>query len=436
MRSACRGRLRSAALFLLTCWVFAADAAGNKPLTLEQALQAAEAPHPDVQLIEAERALALADQQAVGSRQDVSVALEGRLQRVTPSLRPNGTDSISDNSVRLTARKNLFDFGRTSNAEGAAKSIVDARDLTLLEARDQRRLEIMARFFDVLMADMRYAADNEYLAAAYVSFDHARDRFDQKLISQVDVLELEAKSQEWLVKRNESEKRQRLTRALLADAMNQPRQLTSDLEDPKLPGNERAVPDYEELLPIMLENSPRLQAQRQLLLASQQRLESFRADGRPRIDAELDAADYAQRKLSGRDDVRAGLVFVWPIYQGRRVDSDIAREQAQFQKLQAENERLKRELTQSLLTIWLDVDQLRKTARRAAKVESDYRDMLLERSRGQYEMEFVTTLGTTMAGTLEAKIAQRGVEYRLALALAKLEALLGRPLPQASKDRK
>jgi len=424
--------MRSAVLLLLVCWsAVATSAEGGKPLTLEQALQAADAPHPDLEIAEAERSLALADQQLVGSRRDVSVTLEGRLQRVKPSLPVDGSDYISDNSVRFLARKNLFDFGRTGNAEDAARTVVEARDLRVLDARDQRRIEIMARFFDVLMADMRYAADNEHLAVAYVSFDHLRERFEQKLVSRVDLLQLEARSQEWVVKRNESEKQQRLTRALLANAMNQPGQLPSDLDDPKLPGNDRALPEYEELLAIMLENNARMKAQQRLLLASQQRLESLRADTRPRIDAELEAADYAQRKLGGRDDVRAGVVVTWPIYQGSRVSSEMAREQAQFQRLQAESEKLKRELTQTLLAAWLDASQLQKTARRAAKVEADYRDMDLERARGQYEMELQTTLGDTMAGTLEAKITQRSVEYRLALALAKVEALLGRPLAQA-----
>lgn len=429
-----RGWLRVAVALLVGGVALPAVAAGAA-LTLEAALNAADAPHPDIEIIEAERSLALAERQIAGARQDFSVTAEGRLQRVKPSLPPNGSDYLSDNSLRLVARKNLFDFGRTFNAESAAQSVVDARELSLLEARDQRRLDIMARFFDVLLADLRYMADNEHLAVSYVTFDNARDRFEQKFGSQVDLLELEARSQEWLVKRNESEKRQRLARSLLANAMNQPGQLPSELEDPKLSGNERPLPDYEMLLGSMLENNPRLKAQQQLLLASQQRLESIRADKNPRIDAELEAAEYGQRRLSGRDDVRAGIVLTWPLYQGGRVSAEMAREQAQFQKLQAETERLKRDLSQALLTAWMDADQLRRTARRAAKVEADYRDMALERARGQYEMEFRTNLGDSMARTMEAKFGQRSVEYRLTLALAKLEALVGRALPEQAEKK-
>jgi len=420
---------------LLIFFASSVACAANGVLTLAEALRAADEPHPDVEAAQAERALALADLELTTARTDLTLNLEARLQRVRPALRPSDTDFISDNSVRLFARKNLWDFGRSQRAEEAARLVLDARDKSLLDVRDQRRLTIMARYFDVLLADLRYTVDNEYLAVAYVAFDQARDRAEQKLLSGVDVAELEARSQEWLVRRYESEKLQRLTRALLADAMNRPGQLPSELEDPVLADNDRPLPDYEVLLAAMLENNPRLKAQQQLLAASQQRLEAIRAERNPRLDAELEVADYAQRPLSGRDQARAGVIFTWPLYQGRTVSASLAREQAQFQKLQAETERLKRELAQALLSAWLDADHLRRIGRRAAKVEMDYRDLALERARGQYEMEYRTNLGDSMAKTMEAKLAARSVEYRLALALARIEALVGRPLSQLAQGK-
>ncbi len=417
----------TAVLFFFSASVLAQS---SSILTLEQALKSIDAPHPDLQIAQAERDLALADQASVGARRDFSVSLEGRLQRVKPAS--SDSDFISDNSLRLAARKNLFDFGRTDNAVGAARAVVAARDLDWMDVRAQRRLDVMQRYFDVLLADLQYTADNEYMSVAYVTLDNARDRFQQKLISQVDLIEVEARYQEWLVKRNQSQQRQRLTRALLADAMNQPGQLTSDLEDPKLRDNDRVLPAYEDLQALM-EHNPRLLASQQLLEASRQRLDAVRAETHPTIDAELDATDYATRALPGRDAVRAGVVMSWPLYQGARVSSLLAKEQAQFYKLQAEAERRKRDLSQAVLATWMEAEQLQKTARHAAKIQADYRDLALERARGQYEVELKTNLGDSMAATVGAKLQQRAVEYQLALALAKLEALLGQPLPQPAK---
>ncbi|MBI5751478.1 MAG: TolC family protein [Hydrogenophilales bacterium] len=401
-----------------------------KALTLEQALLAADSPHPDLQIAQAERELALADQSATGARRDLSVSFEGRLQQAQSSL-PDAKFS-ADNSVRLLARKNLYDFGRSSSAEGAASAVVDARDLQLIDVRDQRRLDIMARYFDVLITDMQYVSDNEYMTVWYLTFDRARERFEQKLVSKVEVAELEARFQDLRVKRNETQNRQRLTRALLADAMNQPGKLVSELADPALDGNNRALPDYEELLKL-IERNPKLKANQQLLEASRQRLEAVRADKNPSLDLELEASDYANRKLSGRDELRAGVVLSWPLYQGNRVSSQLAREQAQFQKLQAETEKYRRGLMSAVLAAWSEVEQLQKTERNAAKVQADYRDLALERSRALYEMELRTTLGETMATTADAKLRQRSVEYKLALALAKLDALLGQALPAPVK---
>ena len=285
-----------------------------KALTLEQALLAADSPHPDLQIAQAERELALADQSAAGARRDLSVSLEGRLQQAQSSL-PDSRFS-ADNSVRLLARKNLYDFGRSSSAEGAASAVLDARDLQLIDVRDQRRLDIMARFFDVLITDMQYVSDNEYMTVWYLTFDRARERFEQKLVSKVEVAELEARFQDLRVKRNETQSRQRLTRALLADAMNQPGKLMSELVDPALGTNNRTLPDYEELLKL-IEQNPKLKANQQLIEASRQRLEGVRADKNPSLDLELEASDYAIKL--GRDELRAGVVLSWPLYQGNRV---------------------------------------------------------------------------------------------------------------------
>ena len=414
--------LIAAAFCLLHAWAFAQN---GQALSLERALQAAEAPHPDLEIALAERDLARADQAFVSARSDLSVTLEGRLQQAKPSAR--GSDIVSDNSLRLSARKNLFDFGRSENAVGAARAVTEARDQNLLEVRDQRRIEIMTRFFEVLLADMQVVVDGEYMTVAFLNFDRGRENFEQKLIPKVDLSELEARFQNLFLKRNQSQQQQRLTRELLAEAMNQPGQLVSELEDPKLPGNERALPAFE-ALGGLIEQSPSIQSSKKLLDASRQRLAAVRAENHPSLDAEVEANE-AERRLSGRDTLRAGVVLSWPLYQGNRNASQLAREQAQFHKLQAEAEKRKRKLAQTVLTLLIEAEQLQKSARNAAKVQVDFRDLALDRARAQYEVELKTNLGESEAATVEAKLRQRAVEYQLALALAKLEALLGQPLP-------
>lgn len=407
-------------------------ASAGKRLSLDEALMAADAAHPDLQLAESDRAAALADQELAGARGDLAVNLEAGLRRGQPTTGPDS--SLSDNTLKLSARKNLYDFGRTALSEQAARATVEARDAGLVEARERRRIEVMARFFEVLVADMQFTADNEYMAVAYVNADNARDRFKVGQIPASLVAELEHRYQDLLVQRNASQSRARIARTLLANAMNQPGKLPAELEDPKLGANNRVLPEYETLLPVMQEHNSRLRAQLALLDASRQRMEALRAENAPALDAEVEAADYS-REATTRDRLRAGVVLTWPLYQGRRVSAQLAREQAQFHRLQAEADKLRMALTEAVLEAWSEIDQLQHSVRAAARKQTEYRDLALERARGEYEMELKTNLGDAMAATMAAKLRERRTEYQLALAFARLEALLGKRLEQAGGEK-
>jgi len=424
------------ALVLCFCLLFFSQLQAQesgKPLTLEAALASVESLHPDLQMAQAERDSARADRDIAASRLDSSVYFEGILRSGSRSNAPQ--EFAPDNSVRLVARKTLYDFGRSSAAEQAGIAELNAREADVITALDKRRLEVMSRYFEVLIADLQYTADNEMMAVIFVGFDHGKENFSAGKISAIELAELESRYQDFLVRRTASAQRQRITRAMLANAMNRPGDLPGDLEEPKLDGNERVLPEYESLLGVMYAKNPRLLAQQEMLAASQQRLESLRAEKGPQLDAEVQAADYSRSTVT-RDNLSAGLILSWPLYQGNRADARVAKELAQSNRLQAGADKLKMELTQAMLETYLEITQLKNAARSAAKKQADYRDLVLERSRGLYELELKSNLGTSMADTVEANLRMRRTEYLLALAFARLEALLGGHLEGPQADAK
>ncbi len=408
----------------------ALQAAGAPILTLTQALATVDAPHPDWQMATANLAMAEADRALAESRSDWSMNLTAGLRYGDPTV--EGAQN-SDNDIRLSARKPLLDFGRTEYAGRAALSLVESRAALLTDARAQRRLDIMSLYFEVLLADMQYAAENEYTAVAYVGFDHAKTRQSLGQISVAELAALEKKYQDWRVKRSNSQLRQRASRSRLANAMNQPGKLASELEDPPLADNDKPLPEHETLLPLLPEKNPRLLALRAQLQAARERIEAIRSEKSPSIDFEMEAGDYSRMALT-RDKYKAGVVLNWPLYQGGRVDSLLAKEQAQFQSLQAQSEKLKMELEQTLLETWLEIGDLQQSVRVAARQNADYRDLALERARGEYEVELKTDLGDAMAATMDARLQLRRAEYRLSLAFARLEGLLGGAIPVISNQ--
>jgi outer membrane protein TolC len=284
----------------------------------------------------------------------------------------------------------------------------------------------MTRFFDVLLTDMQYAVDNELTAVAYVNYDNGKDRQQVGEISGVTLAELENRFQEIRQKREDDLRQARIKRSLLANAMNLPGQLPSELAEPEIRNNDRPLPELAALESSMETGNPQLQAQKTLLAAAEKRLEAQRASSRPSLAFEAGTASYSRDTLT-RDDVHLGLNLYWPFYQGRQDDARIAQEQARFQFLQALYDRMRLDLRQSLRETYETIEFLRNSARQAAKVNSDYRDQALERARAEYELEMKTNLGTSMADIQAARLRRKSVDYQLALAWEKLDDLLGRP---------
>jgi outer membrane protein TolC len=419
---------RAVSGMLLACTLLAPALAER--LTLDEALAAVSAGHPDRRAAESELAAARADREEAASRQDFSLFLDGTLAR---GLRPDG-DWKPDNLGRIVARKPLLDFGRSSQRVAAADREIAARQTALLDIENLRRVDIMARYFDVLLADLQYPADNEFLAVAYVAWDNAKDRFELGEISQPELLKLEAVYQDVRERRSASLQRMRSARQKLAHALNRPDRLPTELVEPALQDNARRVPDFDTLLPWVLERNPRVQTLQARLAAAEARLAAIRAERNPVLDAQVIGAGFS-REASTRDDLNVGLVFSIPLYQGGRVDARIARELADRDRSAAELEKLRLDLSEALLATLQEIEWLRDSARPAADTQVQYRDWAVERARAEYELELKTNLGNSMAETQVAKLRRRQVEYRLALALARLDALSGGSLPPVEGAR-
>ena len=408
---------------VMALWAGAASATGQ-PLTLEAVLATADAPHPDLDLARARQDVALADVRAAESLNDFRVTLEASLR--------SGRNEIYDDHyqpdhfARVVVRKTLWDDGRQQVGRRAVGQESEALGLRLLDIRAQRRLSLMARYFDVLLADMRDAADTEFLAVAYVAWDNAKDRQALGQMAGWELSELENRYLDARTLRNDGRRKLREKRMLLAAAMNRAGMVQEDLVDPRLPGNDRPLPEFETLLAGVLERNPGLLAQRQLLAAATSRLDVARADYRPSLEFEAEAATW-DRPSTTRDDLRAGFNLVWPIWQGGRADARIGKEQARFHELQAEHDKLVADLRQAVLEAREEIQHLRESERRRVDVNAAYRDIALEKARAEYELELKANLGNSMAETQVARLRQRAIEYRLALAWARLEALLGDP---------
>ncbi|MBK1646063.1 hypothetical protein CKO25_15695 [Thiocapsa imhoffii] len=183
------------------------------------------------------------------------LSLEEALE--TAASHPRVTAS-ADLNARLPRRQSLFlDCQRLAfSNSNVADPNRNQPLLHLLEPQDAQRLEIMERFFDVLLADATFATDSEAMAVAYIQFDRAAVRHELGQMSPLRVLELESIYQDILHRRAASETSQQLTRALLAQALGNPQDLPRTLIIPALPVWPTEPPSLERILDLAAQRPP------------------------------------------------------------------------------------------------------------------------------------------------------------------------------------
>ncbi len=403
------------------------------PLTLQAALSMADGAYPDLEKARADLKQAEAERDSASADDGIQASVQGRLRWVEPaSVAPR--QQHDDNHIGLYLTKRLYDFGRTESRLGAAESDVRSRELMYTDVRARHRLAVMAAYFDVLLADLAYARDNEAMAVAYVSYDRMKDRRSQGEVSDIDVLQAQDEYQKARSKRYASDVQRRATRARLALLLNRPGQLPDTLVKPTLALN-RKLPDVDKLQAEALKNNPRIQALKAQLEAARQRIDEARAGNRPVIDGEVETSAYS-RELGSSDRVRAGITFKMPLYTSGAVDAAIGRAQAGFQRAQAQLAAAEMDVRQAVLDNWQAVYVLN-AKRDQARVASDYRDLYLDRSRALYELDIKTDLGDAMVEFSGVQWQKAQADYDMALALARLDALRGKPvtalMPAAAK---
>lgn len=394
-----------------------------EPLSLNAALEIAISNHYELRAAEARYERAHASEEVSIAERDLELRLEGRLRRVEPNENSLIRER-DDSALGLVLRKPLYDFGRSDLRIQARAEQSEARRWGVVEARHSLRLEVMERFFAILLADLRFARDDEAMAIAYIRFENAQERYDLGELADIELLKVESRYQVARSRRLGSEQAQRRSRAALAEAIGRPGELPSQLDSDLDLQLDREVPSYDELLAQAIAANPTLQRLDSARAAAQTELRAARRFSWPTLIGEAGVFDY--QRLSGNNhDWQIGVELNAPLYLGGRAPAQIDRAGAELKLAEAAYQRALAQLRQQLLERIQDL-RLLKVEREAALIEGDYRELALDRSRSLYELEMRTNLGDAMVDSSAAQLELRRAELNWALTWGEIDALLGR----------
>lgn len=403
-----------------------------EPLTLDAALKLIDLQHPDLRYVDADVQLAKSAMQQALSTNDLSINLNADARWIEPStLAPD--QSQEDHRLRLSINKTLYDFGRSASLEDIALQQVASRDAYYLGAKQQQYLKVMKRYFDVVLADLQFYRYNEEMAVAYIQYDRIQNRHKLGQHTDVEVAEKEAEYQKIRRLRTHSQNQQRVTRALLAQALNRPGNLPDTVARPELDVISRILPEVEILQKETRENNPLLAGLRAKLAAAKNNITYARSNDNPVLSAGVNAYEYA-KETSASNKWEAGLTLKVPLWTGNRVDAAVAKAKAEVYKVEAELAQQEQMLEQKVLELWLNIETL-KIKHEEMQVAMNFSELSLDRSRALYELEVTTDLGYSMVKFSAAERNLVQTNFEIALAWAQLDALTGKLFEHHGKSQ-
>ncbi len=396
------------------------------PLTLVNALEMARDGHPAVERLVAERMDARSRLDLAHGRNDWNAWLDLEARTANKARIP-GHEFGDDSRASIYLTRLITDFGEGNATVDAALAGIAGAEQAVAYAEALQRIDIMERFLEARLADLRYYVDDEDMTLAFLRYDRVRERrerFDE--YAEVDELELEAEFRERLVARAAAANRQRATRSALALAMGRPGELAADLVEPELAAYERPAPDYDDLVQEVLEAHPLLAAGRFRIESAEKTMERHRLSTRPELSALFEANEWSQ-ETGNRDQYAAGLQLIMPLGGVAVRNARVAEAMAEKHRLEAERRALEYRLRQRVLELVQRLQEL-ELAAEAASVNERFRDLYLDRSRTLYQLEVRTDLGDSQARQAEAVWRSAQVAFERALTWARLDAMRGKPL--------
>lgn len=395
------------------------------PLSLDVALEFARKSHPTLTTANLNIQSAINSKNEVESDNDFDVYLEGRLRYIEPSTIAFNQNK-DDHRAGIIITKTLYDFGRIEASIQSADLTIKAEEVIKKRVILERRLDIMQRFYDVILADMNFYRYNEAMATEAVSLDRLKDKLDVGQTSDIDIMKQDVEYKKMRYLRIRSQNEQRITRANLAIAMGRPSELVATVNKPQIKFQNTTLPDIDELTKISLSSNYEMNTLAFKLAAARADVVRARKIDSPTINIEAGSYAYS-RETQRSDQLQLALVLNVPLFSGHESDIETAKALNKVHLIEADIALVKARVSAEILRLWFEFDALKGKLLQMEAL-TDYRELYLDRSRALYELEVKTDLGDAMVRVSEAEREFMKTQYQIMIVIAQLELTVGKTL--------
>ncbi|HEX9163162.1 MAG TPA: TolC family protein [Thermoanaerobaculia bacterium] len=327
----------------------------------------------------------------------------------------NSPETLTNWRIALNVRYTLFDQFRRMDSSRQAASAVEQSNSALEESRQRTRLEVLSRFYGVIVAEAKRDVATDAVKTAEADAKAMRDKFEQGLIVESDALSGEVQLAQFRQQQIEAEGELAIARAALNTVLRR------DAEADVTPRGElvaRALPEITLADALARGRAARGQIRSAALASDNARLQLQIARGSllPRVDSYASWGASGQR-ISDRDNDRTvGVVASFDIFDPAKFARS-AEARAGVQAASAGEAAARDQVSVEIVAAWQHVRSAREridlAARAVAQAQAAARIV-----RDRYEQGL-----TTITEHLRAQSAV--VSARLNLLAARYEYVAG-----------
>ncbi len=396
----------------------------KNPLTLSEALAYADKPNHSVRHRELDVETARINRDYFDS---------GAGLRLNATITPQSVDRASSEGSQFSNDSNLnleliypiYDFGFSQASKDLAQTRLSQAERALAHQHRLRRLEIMQKFFTVLLADLDYAVKNEKMTLAFLRYNrHLEEMEMYEAHAEVDVLALETTYRERFHVREEASLDQISSRRDLGRALGLFNTIPRDLVDPDVSSYvERPIPEFEELLNEVTRSDYAVLFAKSKIQAAVDARKVEEKRYAPKLEAVIEANAW-EIKTGSRNSSSVGFQLKIPLIAGKSKSRALKLSEKNIERVQLELDAIRDQYEAQVFTLWKKL-KLLEVELTAAQVRSNFRDQYMDRSRALYELEEQSDLGDAQAELLFSLYELKRIEYEIALAWAEIDVMKG-----------
>lgn len=350
-------------------------------------------------------------------------------ERFNPQTNTTVSGSNDSYSARLNTGVELFTGGRRFAELRSARSSMDAAQASLVETQYQVALNAKQTFFGVLRADELIRVAGAGVERAQEGLTAAQRRLDVGSATRSDVLRSRLEVANAEQTRLQARNQKRTATYALGRLVGVDGAVEARLTEPLAVRPLQLAPDA--LLEEVVARSPAVTAALADVQAGDAGVSAARAQYFPSLRASGSVDWFNQDPTfdGGRTGWSVGLGLSYPIFNGFQRDGTVDRAQAQAVVAQARLEDARRagraELERLLGDIALQAERVELLTEAVAVATEDLR---VQEERYRLGASTILDRITSQVSLIQAEIDLVGARYDYRLALAELEALLGREL--------